>query len=204
MINTNYNIAAITFTGYNKISLSKLEQYLAEGLTKKEIAEQFGVSVSTISRIIKNFGIETPNQRIKKNIDAILMPYTTQNPTLSQIIEETGLSEYMIKKWYNEKFSASPYKMKLNATINLLKSDLTNKEIAERMQLSINTIKYFRQKYNLGNIKRKKENMMKKIIEKIKEGLEKTEIAEKLGISYSTVNRYLKRLATGELKLSDD
>ena len=40
MINTNYNIAAITFTGYNKISLSKLEQYLAEGLTKKEIAEQ--------------------------------------------------------------------------------------------------------------------------------------------------------------------
>ena len=84
MINTNYNITPLTFTGYNKISLSKLEQYLAEGLTKKEIAEQFGVSVSTISRIIKNFGIETPNQRIKKNIDAILMPYTTQNPTLSR------------------------------------------------------------------------------------------------------------------------
>ena len=197
MINTNYNITPQTFTGYKKISLFRLEQYLAEGLTKKEIAEKFGVSTSTISRLIKNFGIETPNQRIKKNIDAILMPYTTQNPTLSQIIEETGLSEYMIKKWYNEKFSASPYKMKLNATINLLKSDLTNKEIAERMQLSINTIKYFRQKYHLGNIKRKKENMMKKIIEKINEGLEKTEIAKALGISYSTVNRYLRRMASG-------
>ena len=68
MINTNYNIAHITFTGYNKISLSKLEQYLAEGLTKKEIAEQFGVSVSTISRLIKNFDIETPSKKIKENI----------------------------------------------------------------------------------------------------------------------------------------
>ena len=196
MINTNYNITPQTFTGYKKISLSRLEQYLAEGLTKKEIAEKFGVSTSTISRLIKNFGIETPGKKIKENIDEVLMPYTTQNSSLRQITQETGLSAYMVNKWYKDKFSSSPHKMKLNTTIELLKSDLTNKEIAEKMQLSINTVKYFRQKYHLGNIKRKKENMMKKIIEKINEGLEKTEIAKALGISYSTVNRYLRRMGT--------
>ncbi len=197
MINTNYNITPQTFTGYKKISLSRLEQYLAEGLTKKEIAEKFGVSTSTISRLIKNFDIETPGKKIKENIDEVLMPYTTQNSSLRQITQETGLSAYMVNKWYKDNFSSSPHKMKLNTTIELLKSDLTNKEIAEKMQLSINTVKYFRQKYHLGNIKRKKENMMKKIIEKINEGLEKTEIAKALGISYSTVNRYLRRMASG-------
>ncbi len=204
MINTNYNMYPQTFTGCKKISISKLEQYLTEGLSIREIAGILGVSQSTVYNLIRDFDIKTPNKKITENIDDVLTPYVDQNLSLSQLCKKTGLSQYMVKKWYQTKFSASPDEVKHNTVLGLLKSDLKNREIAEKMHMNINTVKYLRQKYNLGNIKRKKENMMKKIIEKIKEGLEKTEIAEKLGISYSTVNRYLKRLATGELKLSDD
>ena len=192
MISTYYKFNTPSFTGYKPISISKLENYLKEGKTVKEIALLFQVSERTIYNLMKNFNIKKPQTRTVENTDNIMRSIAKQKLTLTQMIKITGLSKYAIVKWYKEQFAATPKILQKQELISLLQSDLTNKEIAEQLDVSINTIKSNRQKYKLSNKKRKKESLMNKILEKLQQGIDRMQIAEEIGISYSTVNKYLR------------
>lgn len=192
MINTNYNINPQSFTGQKKVSLAQLEKYLSEGLTIKTIAKELGISERTVYNLMNRFDLKYPSKRNCEHINTILTEYSDQNISARKINKQTGLSRYSILKWFKEKYMTNPKMHKLQSIMPLLKSDLSNREIAEETNLNINTILYLRQKYGLGNRNLKKENMMTKILEKFKEGLKQSEIASSLGISRNTVNRYLK------------
>ena len=192
MINSYYNFNTPSFTGYKQVSLSKLENYLKEGKTVKEIAALFNVSDRTIYNLMKNFNIKKPQARSTENVDNIMQQIADQNLTLTQMIRITGLSKYAIVKWYKERFASTPKILQKQELLTLLQSDLTNKEIAEKLDISINTIRANRQKYKLNNQKRKKESLMSKILEKLQQGMSRIQIAEEVGVSYSTVNKYLR------------
>ena len=192
MINTYYNFNTPSFTGYKKVSISKLENYLKEGKTVKEIAGLFNVSDRTIYNLMRNFNIKKPQARTVEDIDNIMKNISNQNLTLAQMIRTTGLSKYAIVKWYKEQFAATPKVLQKQELLALLQSDLSNKEIAEQLDISINTIKANRCKYKLSNKKRKQESLMSKILEKLQQGMDRMQIAEEIGVSYSTVNRYLR------------
>lgn len=54
MISTYYNFNTQSFTGYKQVSISKLEKYLKEGKTVKEIAVLLDVSDGTVYSFIFN------------------------------------------------------------------------------------------------------------------------------------------------------
>lgn len=192
MINASYNFNTPSFGGYKKVSISKLENYLKEGKNVKEIAALFNVSDGTIYNLMKNFNIKKPQTRNVDNVDNIMRNIVNQNLTLAQMIRITGLTKYAIVKWYKEHFAATPKILQKQEMLTLLQSDLTNKEIAQQLDICINTIKANRQKYKLGSQKRKRESLMNKILEKLHQGLDRFQIAEEIGVSYSTVNKYLR------------
>ena len=192
MINASYNFNTPSFGGYKKVSISKLENYLKEGKNVKEIAALFNVSDGTIYNLMKNFNIKKPQTRNVDNVDNIMRNVVNQNLTLAQMIRITGLTKYAIVKWYKEHFAATPKILQKQEMLTLLQSDLTNKEIAQQLDICINTIKANRQKYKLGSQKRKRESLMNKILEKLHQGLDRFQIAEEIGVSYSTVNKYLR------------
>ena len=192
MINASYNFNTPSFGGYKKVSISKLENYLKEGKNVKEIAALFNVSDGTIYNLMKNFNIKKPQSRNVDNVDNIMRNVVNQNLTLAQMIRITGLTKYAIVKWYKEHFAATPKILQKQEMLTLLQSDLTNKEIAQQLDICINTIKANRQKYKLGSQKRKRESLMNKILEKLHQGLDRFQIAEEIGVSYSTVNKYLR------------
>lgn len=192
MINASYNFNTPSFGGYKKVSISKLEKYLKEGKNVKEIAALFNVSDGTIYNLMKNFNIKKPQTRNVDNVDNIMRNIVNQNLTLAQMIRITGLTKYAIVKWYKEQFAATPKILQKQEMLTLLQSDLTNKEIAQQLDICINTIKANRQKYKLGSQKRKRESLMNKILEKLHQGLDRFQIAEEIGVSYSTVNKYLR------------
>ncbi len=192
MINASYNFNTPSFGGYKKVSISKLENYLKEGKNVKEIAALFNVSDGTIYNLMKNFNIKKPQTRNVDNVDNIMRNIVNQNLTLAQMIRITGLTKYAIVKWYKEQFAATPKILQKQEMLTLLQSDLTNKEIAQQLDICINTIKANRQKYKLGSQKRKRESLMNKILEKLHQGLDRFQIAEEIGVSYSTVNKYLR------------
>lgn len=192
MINASYNFNTPSFGGYKKVSISKLEKYLKEGKNVKEIAALFNVSDGTIYNLMKNFNIKKPQTRNVDNVDNIMRNIVNQNLTLAQMIRITGLTKYAIVKWYKEHFAATPKILQKQEMLTLLQSDLTNKEIAQQLDICINTIKANRQKYKLGSQKRKRESLMNKILEKLHQGLNRFQIAEEIGVSYSTVNKYLR------------
>ena len=192
MINASYNFNTPSFGGYKKVSISKLENYLKEGKNVKEIAALFNVSDGTIYNLMKNFNIKKPQTRNVDNVDNIMRNIVNQNLTLAQMIRITGLTKYAIVKWYKEQFAATPKILQKQEMLTLLQSDLTNKEIAQKLDICINTIKANRQKYKLGSQKRKRESLMNKILEKLHQGLDRFQIAEEIGVSYSTVNKYLR------------
>lgn len=194
MINTNYNFSSLQFTG-TVIPKVKLETCLKEGKSVAEVAAMFGVSEGKIYRLIKYFGLSTPKYKNYNcsNVNAILEPYLGQPLSIRKLMDLTGLSKYTISKWYMDKYSASPSNLRHRQVEELLKTDLTNKEIAELMNMSQNTVCAIRQRLKLGNKERKKENLLNKILEKIRLGIDKLQIANDLNISISTVNRYLKK-----------
>lgn len=192
MINTYYNFNTLSFTGHKRISISKLENYLKEGKTVKEIADLFDVSYGTIYNLMKNFNIKRAQVKTVEEIDNIMKNIANQNLTLTKMIRMTGLSKYIIVKWYKEQFATTPKKIQKQELLSLLQSELTNKEIAKQLDISISTVKANRQKYKLSNKKRKKESLMSKILEKLQQGMDRFQIAEEVGVSYSTVNRYLR------------
>lgn len=182
-----------TFTGHINVSIVKLEQYLNEGLSIKEIAKILNISERTVYYLIKKLDLKLPSQLASEKIDSILTAYTGQNISIRKINEKTGLSRFTVQKWYQQNFANSPKKIWLQKIMPLLKSDMSNKEIAELTNTDINLVKSLRQQHKLGNRQLKKENMMTKIIEKFQAGLNNVEIAETLGISRDTVRRYLKK-----------
>lgn len=192
MISTYYNFNTQSFTGYKQVSISKLEKYLKEGKTVKEIAVLLDVSDGTVYNLMRNFNIKKPQTRNGENVGNIMNNIANQKMTLAQMIRITGLSKYAIVKWYKEQFSATPKTLQKQELLSLLQSDLTNKEIAEQLNININTIKANRQKYKLSNKERKKASLMNKILEKLQQGMDRMQIAQEVGVSYSTVNKYLR------------
>ncbi len=198
MINTNYNYFfnansnALNFTGV-AISKVKLETCFKEGKSVADVAAMFGVSEGTIYNLIKYFGLCTPKYKNYGNVNSLLEPYSGQRLSIRQLIELTGLSRYSISKYYKDKYSASLANLRHQQIVDLLKTDLSNKEIAELMNMTPNSVCAMRQRLKLGTRERKKENLLNKILEKIRLGLDKFQIAEDLHISISTINRYLKK-----------
>ena len=198
MINTNYNYFfnansnALNFTGV-AISKVKLERCFKEGKSVADVAAMFGVSEGKIYYLIKYFGLCTPKYKNYDSVKSILAPYSGQRLSIRQLIELTGLSRYSISKYYKDKYSASLANLRHQQIVDLLKTDLPNKEIADIVNMSPKTISVMRQRLKLGTRERKKENLLNKILEKIRLGLDKFQIAEDLHISISTINRYLKK-----------
>lgn len=198
MINTNYNMQSQTFTGSAKVSVKKLEQYMQEGLPIKEIARRFNVSESTIYYWLNNFNLSKKHARNSAKINGILENYSGTNMNVAEISRQTGLSEYAVRKWFKEHYSVSLHETRIKKLKMLLQTNLTNKEIAQHLQMNINAVKSARMRYKLGSFKRKKENMLEIIAGKLKEGFSKKQIAEFMKISCATVQRYAKLLKNGE------
>ena len=198
MINTNYNMQSQTFTGSAKVSVKKLEQYMQEGLPIKEIARRFNVSESTIYYWLNNFNLSKKHARNSAKINSILENYSGTNMNVAEISRQTGLSEYAVRKWFKERYSVSLHETRIKKLKMLLQTNLTNKEIAQHLQMNINAVKSARMRYKLGSLKRKKENMLEIIAGKLKEGFSKKQIAEFMKISCATVQRYAKLLKNGE------
>ena len=74
----------------------------------------------------------------------------------------------------------------------LIHTTLPNKEIAEQLGISINTVKAARVRANAFNRQLKKEEDWNMIREKLQEGLSLAQIAKEVNLSKSTISKYIK------------
>ena len=184
-----------------KVSLSKLQKELASGLKKEEIAKQNNISIRTLYNIIKRFNLTYSKELDDKKIKEAIALLKNGNLTQKEISAQTGLSNYILTKIITQYFTISPRKKRLETLKEMLHLPLSNKEVAERFNLKISTIKDYRKKFKLGNRNIKKIECLKNILKLKETGETDAAIAEKLNISRSTVFRLLKAYKNNEISI---
>ena len=183
----------------NKISLNKIRQDIASGKKISEIAKIYGISERTVYYIIKKFDLPSQKELINQRLDEVLSNLINDTVSLKALNEQTGFSMYAIKKWISEHIGTLPKIQKRERLLEVIHTTKLNREIADEFNISINTVKSLRYKQNAGNIKKKKQECLKKILILKETGLSGRKIAKKLNINNSTVYRLLKEYRNNEL-----
>jgi transposase len=80
------------------------EMYHGEGMTMEEVADEFGVSQSTIQDRFDDFGIETRSTGRSKpqpwrSRDRLREEYVEKDKTQEEVAEELGCSTFTVRKW---------------------------------------------------------------------------------------------------------
>lgn len=183
----------------NKISISKIRQDIEGGKTISEIAKLYNISERTVYNIIKQFNLPNIKEIINQKLNDALSDKINETASLKALSEQTGFSIYAIKKWIKEHIGMLPKIEKRKKILEAIHSTKLNREIAEEYNVPINTVKSLRYEHNAGNIKKKKQECLNKILILQKNGLSGRKIAKKLNINNSTVYRLLKQYRNNEL-----
>ncbi len=190
----------------------KVVRLYKEGKNKDEISKELGVSVSTIDKDIKYLiakGLiedqETKKKTIQDRREKVLVLYNQGN-TLIKIAEELGVSINTVYKDVGFLRETGRIKGKVNKreekvnirrerVAKLYKEGKTEKEIAEILGISFNTVqKDITYLIKNGIIEPKITIRRKKVARLYEEGKNKVEISKELGVSVSTVNKDIKYL----------
>ena len=184
-----------------KFSLSKIQSDILAGYKMNEIAERNNVSVRTLYYIIAQFKLypkkELKDRKVREAITLIKKAQLSQK----EISERTGLSRYMVSKIITQYFSISPYQQRIELLKEMLRKPLSNKEIAEQLNESIDRVKMLRQRFKIGNRESKKIECLKQILKLKEAGESNTAVAKKLNISKDTVIRLLKAYKNNEISI---
>ena len=186
------------FSG-NKVCINKIRQDLEAGKKISEIARTHNISERTVSYIREKFNLPNKKEIIKQKLNETLPAMVNETVSLKTLSEQTGFSIYAIKKWITEHLGSLPKIVKKQKVLEALHTTKTNKEIAEELNIPLNSVKSLRYKHKEGNILRKKQECLKKILELKETGLSGRKIAKKLNIHNSTVCRLLKQYRNNEL-----
>ncbi len=184
-----------------KVSLGKLQTDLASNLKMEDIARKNNISVRTLYNLINQFNLTHKKDFIDKKIQEALPLLQEGQLTQKEISAQTGLSKYMLTQIVAKYFPISPHKEKMEAIKESLYTPLSNKEIAQKFNININSVKKLRHRLNAGNQKIKKIECLKQILKLKETGETDTAIANKLNINRSTVFRLLKAYKNNEISI---
>lgn len=178
--------------GSKKIQIGKIQELLKTDKSMDEIAQMCDMSISNLHTIIRKFNIEGKRKLKQKQLDSILPAYINNDVSRLQTSKETGIGLSAIHTWIKSHLNETPREYKKRKMNELIHTTLPNKEIAEQLGISINTVKAARVRANAGNRQRKKEEHWNMIREKLQEGLSLAQIAKEVNLSKSTISKYIK------------
>lgn len=181
-----------------KISITKIKTYIEkENRSVKEIASLYNTTTQTIYNVLNKFGIYVPKEIKKIKQDRLIRDLLNSSDgqevrSFAEIAKKTGISTFIVKRWFAENKVEFPRVKRQKNYIALLKSNLSDKEIAEKLGIDILAVYSLRRRFGIKAWRVRKEDKIELVINELKNGLSIKEVAEKLKISKDTIYRYLR------------
>lgn len=179
-----------------EITLEKLKEQIACGYTNKQIASNFNVSLSTITRSLKKFKIVRKNTNFDKEIFVQLCEQGLKDLEIAErlnisktLVRKTRVS-LNIKSCHDKNRDALQIKFK-----ELYEKGLNDSEIGKLLNINHVTIKNWRESLNLPtNFKYSRKFNTDEFLILYKEGKNYKEIAGILGSSESAISEYARSI----------
>lgn len=150
----NYNNLHTYTTPYfssRQISLSRIQELLQSEKTVNEIAKELNMDPKNLYIIMKKFNIPSKRKILEKQLREVLPQYINMGLSINKISKETGFSQYSINKWIKTNIPETPREYKRRKLEELINTNLSCREIAEQLNISISTVKLARLNKRTGN-----------------------------------------------------
>ncbi len=183
-----------------QIQINKIQELLKTDKSMSEIAQICDMSVSNLYNIIRKFNLEGKRKIKQKQLDNILPTYINNTISERKTSKETGISKSAIHTWIKSHFTETPRQYKKRKMFELIHTALPSKEIAEQLEVNINTVKAARARAHAGNRNRKKEEYWNIIQKKLEEGLSLADIEKEINLSKRTISKYINFFINNKTK----
>ena len=183
------------------------------GMTTAAMAKQFGVSIGTVNRMLKESGLTRPQLSAR---DKEIAELCRQGKTLTVIAKHYNITNAQVRHALHRYNRASddpiPFTKRLTPQelqkrrekiIELARSGLTYHQIADDLGIEKSYVSKWIQQYNRTTdnpVKINKEGqaeindgVKREIVHERKKGTKISEIVKKFGVSFTTVRRLLKK-----------
>lgn len=182
--------------------------YFELDMTQEEIARKFNKGTEAVQELRKEYGIKTKRERRKENQpdkDKLKELYFEENMSYQDIADKYGYCKATVRYWFDKFNIKSRQKIReenkpnKNELYNLYwEKGLKDKEIAKKFNVHYNTVRRWRNKYNIKSRKMKKHEYGEKVKpgkNKLKElhynqRLTQPEIANKFNVTLAIVKRW--------------
>lgn len=179
-----------------RLTVSQIHEMLNEGYSPEKIAEISGMSTRTIYNRIKAFNLELTKD-IRKRLAYSKIAELADKKSVADISKESGFSTYRVKEWIKENFNDSPKNLKRKKMIELLQSNLPDREIARIANIKLCSVRDARRRYGIPKAEIRetvKNAQIEEIKKALNEGLTYSQIAERLKTSRSTIVRRVEEI----------
>lgn len=179
----------------NIISKNELENYLCEGKNYKEIGKIFSKPAYWVRYQAVSMNIKSQPQRTREKLEKVIPTYIERGMTMKEMSEKTGIDASTIAKYIKATHDKKPVDVRRDIAENLFRQNLSDQEIALRLDLGKSNVNAMRHKYGFSQdiVKEKKlETRKNQINEKLENGLCLVEIAEDLKLSKKSITKFMK------------
>lgn len=170
----------------------------------KEIAEIYQTQNQWIYELIKRFGLQPPRTIINNNLEQNIPAHIDEGKKLSILSELAKKSKSSVEKWIKNNYGKTSQQIRKDKLIEMINSDLTDEQIAKRLNLSVIYVQQMRYKINPSKRNPNKQARMKIVTEELSKGMSIAEIEKKHGISKWTISRYKQQLKMHDKGAGED
>ena len=178
----------------NSIPKKALETLLKEGISVKEIAKLYNTNNYKIYNLINKFNLQKPNEirrsgdnPIMKKLDKLLPELIDKGKSISEISNLISVSRENITKWLKQNFPQGFREFKKERNLTLLRSSLTDQEIADKKGIKRSSVRRVRSKLGISPDDNGKIQKAKEIAQQCKTV---AEMSERLGWDYNFTRKY--------------
>ena len=174
---------------------TKLEKYMREGKSYKEIGEIVSKPAYWVRYQAINLNVKSQPQRTREKLEKVIPAYIERGLTMKEMSEKTGIDASTIAKYIKKHHDKKPIDVRREIAENLFKQNLSDREIALRLDLDTASVNDMRHRYGFTQeaVKEQKiERRKSEITEKLQKGLSLDKIAEELKLSKKTITNFMK------------
>ncbi len=182
-----------------QISSAKLAELRAQGVSAAEIAKRDGVSIELVTLRSKEAGVVPQARKNAELLEQKMSVFIKLMYSLKHISEITGVAQHQIRYWMETRMGVNVKEFFAAQRENLLRSNLPNDEVASRLGISVDSVRYARRKLGCPVYDYAKNKRYGKVLNYWKQlGLSVDELAQKFGVSTSTIKRYIRQYNKGQ------
>lgn len=197
------------------ISKTDLIKELDSGVPAEKIAQKYCISIPRLCNLAKAFGLYqklTANSPINQfnvntginrtknsvkgaqvNLDTEIPKLIEKNATIEQMQQALGVKKYWIIKWIKLNTPNGLRQLKKERLKNLYMSELSNKELAQLMGVSLKNVSTKRPKYGVFMSKRKEEKILEQVKKALNSSVKIKDIAKEANVHVQTCSRYIQK-----------